>query len=165
LDAPGGGRLFPDALRTASAKKAALAIAECALSLKADGREPMELICTGALTNAALLVEEQLVRITLMGGAMGVGNTGPVQEFNIQTDPEAAHIVLESGLPVTMVPIEVRLNAVLPSRQPVVANVSLREKVVNSSLVLMNRGRMSADVVGPSGDTHRACDCRCCKPS
>jgi inosine-uridine nucleoside N-ribohydrolase len=34
---------------------------------------------------------------------------GPtVQEFNIQTDPEAAHIVFESGVPVTMVPLEVR---------------------------------------------------------
>ena len=43
-----------------------------------------------------------------MGGAIGVGNTGPVQEFNIQTDPEAAHIVFESGARLTMVPIEVR---------------------------------------------------------
>lgn len=30
-----------------------------------------------------------------------------VQEFNIQTDPEAAHVVFESGVPVAMVPIEV----------------------------------------------------------
>ena len=42
-----------------------------------------------------------------MGGAMGVGNTGPVQEFNIHTDPEAAKIVFESGVPLAMVPIEV----------------------------------------------------------
>lgn len=34
---------------------------------------------------------------------MGVGNTGPVSEFNIQIDPEAAKIVFDSGLPVTMV--------------------------------------------------------------
>ena len=74
----------------------------------------MQLICTGSLTSAALLlslypelVAEQRVAITIMGGAMGVGNTGPVQEFNIQTDPEAAKIVFESGVPLAMVPIEV----------------------------------------------------------
>lgn len=51
----------------------------------------MRVLCTGALTNVALLVSlypEVLPRIeiVLMGGAMGVGNTGPVMEFNIQVD-------------------------------------------------------------------------------
>jgi len=32
---------------------------------------------------------------------------GPVAEFNIQTDPDAAKIVFESGVDVTMVPLEV----------------------------------------------------------
>lgn len=42
-----------------------------------------------------------------MGGAMGVGNTSPVAEFNIQVDPEAAAYVFECGLPIYMVPLEV----------------------------------------------------------
>lgn len=47
------------------------------------------MLCTGALTNVALLVSlypEVIprVEIVLMGGAVGVGNTGPVMEFNIQ---------------------------------------------------------------------------------
>eukprot|EP00198_Chlamydomonas_reinhardtii_P002967 XP_001692303.1 predicted protein [Chlamydomonas reinhardtii] len=51
----------------------------------------VRLVCTGALTNAALLLAlypeaAQWVELVLMGGAMGVGNTGPVMEFNIQTD-------------------------------------------------------------------------------
>lgn len=33
---------------------------------------------------------------------------GPVAEFNIQTDPEAAKIVFESGVDLTMMPLEVR---------------------------------------------------------
>ena len=49
----------------------------------------MRVICTAALTNIALLVilyPEVLDRleVVLMGGCMGTGNTGPVQEFNIQ---------------------------------------------------------------------------------
>jgi inosine-uridine nucleoside N-ribohydrolase len=48
-----------------------------------------------------------------MGGAIGSGNTGPVAEFNIQVDPEAAHIVFESGLRVVMVPLEVTHTALV----------------------------------------------------
>lgn len=51
--------------------------------------QKVRVICTGALSNVALLVSlypEVIPRIevVLMGGAMGVGNTGPVMEFNIQ---------------------------------------------------------------------------------
>ncbi|CAI5516904.1 unnamed protein product [Closterium sp. Naga37s-1] len=47
------------------------------------------------------------------GGALGLGNTGPVAEFNIQCDPEAASIVFNSGCPLTMVPLEVTHTALL----------------------------------------------------
>ena len=51
--------------------------------------QKVRVICTGALTNVALLVSlypEVIPRleVVLMGGAMGIGNTGPVMEFNIQ---------------------------------------------------------------------------------
>jgi inosine-uridine nucleoside N-ribohydrolase len=72
----------------------------------------VRLVCTGALTNAAVLLTvypevAAMVEVVLMGGAMGLGNTGAVMEFNIQTDPEAAKIVFEAGVPLTMVPLEV----------------------------------------------------------
>eukprot|EP00891_Asterochloris_glomerata_P006244 jgi/Astpho2/6244/Aster-03649 len=72
----------------------------------------VRVICTAALTNIALLVilyPEVLDRleVVLMGGCMGTGNTGPVQEFNIQGDPEAAKVVFESEVKVTMIPLEV----------------------------------------------------------
>eukprot|EP00051_Salpingoeca_urceolata_P031499 m.11824 g.11824 ORF g.11824 m.11824 type:complete len:339 (-) comp4105_c0_seq2:141-1157(-) len=76
------------------------------------------IVATGSLTNVALLltvfpeVKEHLSSITLMGGALGVGNTGPVAEFNIQIDPESAKIVFDSGL-VTMVPLEVTHTALV----------------------------------------------------
>jgi inosine-uridine nucleoside N-ribohydrolase len=74
--------------------------------------ERVRLVCTGALTNAAVLLTvypevAAMIEVVLMGGCLGVGNTGPVMEFNIQTDPEAAKIVFEAGVPLTMVPLEV----------------------------------------------------------
>lgn len=101
LDAPEGGRLFPPSPVSAKkdtkgvAIKAVNAMAAAILEVSGPGEPPVQLICTGALTNAALLialypevVEQSRAQVTIMGGALGVGNTGPVQEFNIQTDPE-----------------------------------------------------------------------------
>lgn len=48
-----------------------------------------------------------------MGGAIGLGNTHPASEFNIQTDPEAARIVFQCGVRVVMVPLEVTHTALV----------------------------------------------------
>jgi len=84
--------------------------------LNAIGRRPGELtlVATGPLTNVALAVKKdirsmrQLGRLVVMGGAVRVpGNVGPVSEFNFAADPEAAAIVLDAGLPLTLVPLDV----------------------------------------------------------
>ena len=68
------------------------------------------LVTLGPLTNVALaLLREpelasKVARCFVMGGiGAGHGNVTPTAEFNIWVDPEAAKIVYESGLPVTMV--------------------------------------------------------------
>jgi len=75
------------------------------------------LVPTGPLTNVALLLalhpETRPDRIVLMGGAIGEGNTTPAAEFNIWHDPEAAHRVFESGIPVTMVGLDVTHQAIV----------------------------------------------------
>lgn len=75
----------------------------------------------GPLTNiATAIVEEPRIvpkirEIVLMGGAFMGGNTTPVAEFNIYVDPHAAQIVLASGAPITMMPLDVTHQAlVLP---------------------------------------------------
>lgn len=79
--------------------------------------EPVTLVPTGPLTNVATFLEEhprlagKISRIFLMGGSMGLGNTTPAAEFNVYVDPEAARIVFESGLPVTMVGLDVTHEA------------------------------------------------------
>ncbi len=79
--------------------------------------EPITLVPTGPLTNVATFLEEHprlknnISRIVLMGGSMGLGNTTPAAEFNVYVDPEAARIVFESGLPITMVGLDVTHEA------------------------------------------------------
>lgn len=69
---------------------------------------PITLVPLGPLTNIARLLQEQpdaargIERIVLMGGAIGMGNASAVSEFNIRQDPEAAAIVLASGLEIVM---------------------------------------------------------------
>ena len=75
------------------------------------------LIATGPLTNIALAVhrEPQLVSqvrdFVIMGGSTGRGNVTPAAEFNIAVDPEAAAIVFHAGWTVTMVGLDVTLQA------------------------------------------------------
>src|SRR5687767_8417558 len=71
--------------------------------------EPLTLVPTGPLTNVAALVEarpdlhERIREVVIMGGSTGRGNTTPAAEFNIWVDPESAAVVFESGLPLTMI--------------------------------------------------------------
>jgi purine nucleosidase/pyrimidine-specific ribonucleoside hydrolase len=57
------------------------------------------------------LVAERVREIVVMGGALGAGNVAPLAEFNILTDPEAAAIVVQSGVPVTLCPLDVTHQA------------------------------------------------------
>ncbi len=68
------------------------------------------LVTLGPLTNvgAALLREPALAKAVrhcyVMGGTGHLpGNVTPTAEFNIYVDPEAARIVFESGMPLTMI--------------------------------------------------------------
>ncbi len=69
--------------------------------------EPVTLIATGPLTNVALAldaVDHAAIReIVWMGGSTERGNRTPYAEFNAWADPEAAAAVMTSGVPVTMI--------------------------------------------------------------
>jgi purine nucleosidase len=78
----------------------------------------------GPLTNIATAFQkapdviEKVQEIVLMGGAyFEVGNITPAAEFNIYVDPEAAKIVFQSGVRLTVMPLDVTHKAlVTPAR-------------------------------------------------
>ncbi len=82
-------------------------------------KEKVTLVPIGPLTNIALLfriypeVKEHIEEVVLMGGNVTRGNKGVLSEFNIATDPEAARIVFESGLPLVMCPLDVGWKALV----------------------------------------------------
>ncbi|MEK5444765.1 nucleoside hydrolase [Fredinandcohnia sp. FSL W7-1320] len=79
------------------------------------------IIAVGPLTNLALAVQkapeivELVSDVVIMGGAVFVpGNVNPYAEANIFTDPEAAEVVFASGLPITLVGLDVTMQTLLP---------------------------------------------------
>lgn len=113
------GTELPDPVTTAESKHAVDFIIDSCL---AAGIEGITLCPVGPLTNIASAIAREpmilpkLREIALMGGGVFEGgNTTPVAEFNIYVDPDAAAIVFNSGVPITVFPLDVTHRAlVLP---------------------------------------------------
>jgi len=77
----------------------------------------IHLVATGPLTNIALALEKDpgiarlVASFTIMGGSFTRGNATPAAEFNIYADPEAAKIVFDADWNVTMVGLDLTLQA------------------------------------------------------
>ena len=72
------------------------------------------LCALGPLTNIAMALVKapeiagRIRELVVMGGAcFELGNVTPAAEFNIHVDPHAAAIVIDSGIPITMIPLDV----------------------------------------------------------
>ncbi len=82
-----------------------------------ESEEKVGLIATGPLTNIALLltrypeVESKISGLSLMGGGIKGGNVTDYAEFNFYVDPEAAKLVFDSDLEITMAGLDVTHKA------------------------------------------------------
>ena len=78
-----------------------------------ESNERITLVALAPQTNLALLLRthpeviDRIERIVFMGGSASVGNATAVAEFNVWHDPEAAAIVLGSGIPTFMYGLDV----------------------------------------------------------
>lgn len=89
-------------------------------TLRAQPDRTVTLCPLGPLTNVATALEKapdiaaRIQEIVLMGGAyFEVGNVTPAAEFNIYVDPHAADIVFRSGVPITVMPLDVTHKALV----------------------------------------------------
>jgi|SRR5437773_10331078 len=76
-----------------------------------------DVVCAiGSLTNIAELIAtgRRPQRLAVMGGALGRGNATAHAELNIWADPHAAEIVFASGIPITLVPLDVTRTLIVP---------------------------------------------------
>jgi len=107
------GPVLPPATLKKSERNAITAMA----NVISKSEKKVTIISTGPLTNTATLLlshpeaADKIERISLMGGSCIGGNWTPAAEFNILVDPEAAGIVFNSGIPITMCGLDVTHKA------------------------------------------------------
>ncbi|UNX54588.1 nucleoside hydrolase [Georgenia sp. TF02-10] len=109
------------------------------------------LVPTGPLTNVATAVRRQpaiagrVAAVVLMGGGYTKGNVTAAAEFNIFTDPEAAHVVFTAPWPVTMVGLDLTHQALAT------AEVVARFRALGTTA-----GRFVVDMLDFFGPAYRA---------
>lgn len=115
------------------------------IRLVKESDEPVTILPTGPLTNIAMAltkapeIKDNIEDIILMGGGT-FGNWTPTAEFNIWADPEAAKKVFTSGLPVTVMGLDITHQAL--STKNVIDHINKIDnhvaKVVSELLVFFN---------------------------
>jgi inosine-uridine nucleoside N-ribohydrolase len=107
----------------------------------------IEILAIGPLTNVATAIQREpafakaVKRLTIMGGAIaslpdGGGNATPNAEFNFWVDPEAARIVLHSGMPIVLSPLNVSRKTSFDKRafDAVVASETTIARLIESQM-------------------------------
>ncbi|TRZ58158.1 MAG: nucleoside hydrolase [Streptomycetaceae bacterium] len=93
-------------------------------------KDPVTLVPVAPLTNIALFLRafpetaKKIHRIVLMGGSASAGNATAAAEFNVWHDPEAAAIVFQSGVPITMYGLDVFMRPGITSEEALLLKTS-----------------------------------------
>jgi purine nucleosidase len=121
-------------------------------TLRAAQTGTITVCALGPLTNIAMAlvkapeVAAKIGELVIMGGAcFELGNVTPAAEFNVHVDPHAAAIVFHSGIPITMMPLDVTHQLLTtPPRLAVVRALDNRcGRAVAALLVSFERRRRS----------------------
>jgi pyrimidine-specific ribonucleoside hydrolase len=139
-----GGHAFPKAWRPAvdamlgielpPPSRAVSRLSAAKLIAKVAAKSPVEILELGPPTNVAdalratPALRKRVTSVTLMSGALNVAGNAPGNkaDWNFYVDPVAADIVLRSGIPWTLVPLDAT-NAV-PYNEPFVGRLGLKPK-------------------------------------
>lgn len=116
-----GGCVLPETQKTESRENGILFMKRILKELEKE--EKATIIATGPLTNVALLLRifpetaDKIREIIFMGGSLSGGNVTDAAEFNFYEDPEAARMVLQSGVPLVMCGLDVTEKCTLTRKQ------------------------------------------------
>jgi inosine-uridine nucleoside N-ribohydrolase len=144
-----GGVEFPEPKLKPVAETAAELIRRVVRSSPGE----ITIVGIGPLTNVALALKSdpglaaQIKEIVVMGGSLSGGNITPAAEFNFYVDPEAARIVFDSGVPLTMVGLDVTQKVLLGETQLKVLEAAqtpvsqAAAKIMRATLERMRKGR------------------------
>lgn len=117
------------------------------------------IVTTGPLTNLAMAlrrhpdIAERIERIVTLGGAWGLGNKTAAAEWNMLCDPEAAAIVFDARIPITLIPIDaaaqVGITDKLIARVEAVAGTvgSFAGELLRSLILTFQRGLLGPDLM------------------
>jgi purine nucleosidase len=104
-----GGVVLPDApLQHRKEDAVDILIQHC----RAHRQHPLTIAALGPLTNLAVAlvkapdIAQGIEQLVIMGGGIAGGNVTPYAEFNFYADPHAAQVVLTSGIPITLIPLD-----------------------------------------------------------
>lgn len=84
-----------------------------------NSEEKVVIMAIGPLTNIAVLlslypkVKEKIEKIVIMGGSLNRGNSSIMAEFNIDADPYAAQMVVQSGVKLIFAPLDVGFKSLV----------------------------------------------------
>jgi pyrimidine-specific ribonucleoside hydrolase len=123
--------------------------------------EDLSLVPIGPLTNIAAALHRdpslpsRVKQISLMGGSLTFGNVTPTAEFNIWCDPEAAHVVFESGIPIKMIGLNVtRQVAATPERRAQIRGMGTRAGGIVADMLDFYSERLRELAGLPGGSMH-----------
>ena len=138
-----GGALFPEPRTMPVAESAADLIQRMVRKYPGE----ITLITLGPQTNIATALNADpglapLVRaLVMMGGSLTGGNITPAAEFNVYVDPEAARIVFQSGIPITMVGLDVTRKTALTDQH--VATLEAHRNPVSQAAALIGKNSLA----------------------
>lgn len=120
-------------------------------SVLESSEHPVTIVATGPITNVATLIQNHaeivpnIAQIIFMGGSTERGNHTPTAEFNTYADPEALDTVLNSGIPIKMVGLNLTHQA-LGTPEVVARMQAMRHSI----------GRICGEWMGFFGSSYRA---------
>ncbi len=150
-----GGAVFPEPETKPVATPAAELIREIIRQYSGE----VTLLAIGPLTNIATALNSDkelagMIRaLVMMGGSLSGGNITPAAEFNVYVDPEAARIVFQSGIPITMVGLDVTRRTSLTDehvRTLEAAKNPVSQAAATIGRNAINRNREHGYLVGPN---------------